>query len=301
MGEKHMKRRDFLTGTLLAGATALAQGAPRTSQQFFPCLNEATTLDAPFEKDCEAYSAAGFKHIELWFAKLRKQGLKSRQVEALLRQHGLTPVSACASEAGLWRQQGCLESRLPDFERNFEIAQALSVPRYVLFSSVSSRVTQDDYQAAPERFSRVAELAARYKVRIALEFIAGSSLFGSLPSSLKLLRAARQPNAGICLDTFHFFAGVSKFDDLDVLRPGEVEHVHFHDVPGSIPREILVDPNRVPPGQGVIPLKQITAALHRIGYQGNLSTELFGARYQKGDPINVAKLCYEALKPYCVI
>ena len=294
-----MQRRDFLTGTLVAGVTAIAQGAPLVPQRFFPCLNEATTLDAPFEKDCEAYSAAGFKHIELWFAKLREQGLKPPQVESLLRQHGLTPVSACASEAALWRQKGSLESRLPEFERNFEMAQALSVPRYVLYSYVMDHVTEDDYQAAVERFTRVARLAARYKVRIAFEFIARSSLYGSLLSSLRLLRAAGQPNAGVCLDTFHFFAGVSKFDDLEALRPGDVEHVHFHDVPGSIPREILVDPNRVPAGQGIIPLRKITAALHRIGYRGNLSTELFGARYQKGDPFSVAKLCYKALEPYC--
>jgi len=246
-----MQRRDFLSGTLVAGAAVMAQGAPQVSQRFFPCLNEVTTLDAPFEKDCEAYAAAGFKHIELWFAKLRKQGFKTPQVETLLRQHGLTPVSACASEACLWRQQGSLELRFPEFERNFEMAQALSVPRFVLFSSVKNRVTQDDYQAAVERFSKIAELAARYKVRIALEFIAHSSLFGSLLSSLKLLRDAAQPNAGICLDTFHFFAGVSKFEDLHALRPGEVEHVHFHDVPGSIPREILVDSNRIPPGRPV--------------------------------------------------
>jgi 2-keto-myo-inositol isomerase len=132
-----------------------------------------------------------------------------------------------------------------------------------------------------------------------MEFIARSSLFGSLLSSLRLLREAAQPNVGICLDTFHFFVGASKFDDLQELRPGEVEHVHFHDVSGSIPREILVDANRVPPGQGVIPLKLITAALRRIGYRGNLSTELFGARYQEGDPFHVAKLCYNALEPYC--
>jgi 2-keto-myo-inositol isomerase len=294
-----MQRRDFLTGTLVAGARAWPRGAPRTSRRFFPCLNEATTLDAPFEKDCEAYSAAGFRHIELWFAKLRKQRLKAPQAESLLRQHGLTPASACASEAGLWRQQGSLDSRLAEFERNFEMAQALNVPRYVLFSSVSGDVKQDDYRTAVEGFVRVANLAARYKVRIAFEFIARSSLYGSLLSSLQLLREAAQPNAGVCLDTFHFFAGVSKFEDLQELRPGEVEHVHFHDVPASIPREILVDPNRVPPGQGVIPLKRITAALDRIGYRGNLSTELFGARYQKGDPFRVATLCYKALAPYC--
>jgi len=52
-------------------------------------------------------------------------------------------------------------------------------------------------------------------------------------------------------------------------------------------------------GQSVIPLKLITAALSRIGYRGDLSTELFGARYQKENPADVASLCYKALEPYC--
>ena len=294
-----MQRRHFLAGTLAAGATAIARGTPGASGGFHACLNESTTFEASFEKDCEAYSAAGFRRIEIWFSKIRKEGLKPARVRTLLRQHGLTAVSACASGACLWQQHGSLEPCLPDSERNFEMAQALEVPRYVIFSAVGHPATQDDYRAAVERFVKIAELAARYKVRIAFEFIARSTLFGSLLSSLQLIREAGQPNAGVCLDTFHFFAGVSKFDDLQALRPGEVEHVHFHDAPGSIPREILADSDRVPPGQGAIPLHQITAALTRIGYTGNLSTELFGSRYQKGNPFRVAKTCYQALRPYC--
>jgi 2-keto-myo-inositol isomerase len=294
-----MQRRDFLGRSLAMGVTAMAQGAAKNSWRFSPCLNEATTLDAPFEQDCEAYSAAGFKHIELWFPKLRQQGLKPAQAAGLLRQHGLTPVSGCASEGCLWQKQGSLDAHLPEFERNFEMAQALSVPRYVVFSFVAGRVTRDDYKIAVERFVKVAELAARYHVRIAFEFIARSALFGSLLTSLQMLRGARQPNAGICLDTFHFFAGVSKFEDLRHLRPGEIEHVHFHDVPGTNPREILVDPDRIPPGEGVIPLDRIVETLRRIQYAGNLSTELFGAKYQGGNPLSVAQLCYKALQPYC--
>jgi len=184
-------------------------------------------------------------------------------------------------------------------ERNFELARAIGVPRYVVFSYVQGNVGPDDYHLAAERLQRVAELAARYKVRIALEFLARSALLGSLLTTLGVMREARQDNVGLCLDTFHVFAGISKLEDLDELRPGEVEHVHFHDVPGSIPRELLRDPDRIPPGQGVIPLERVTAALHRIGYSGNLSTELFGTKYQKGDPRSIAPLCFKALQRYC--
>lgn len=293
-----MQRRDFLAASLAAAGLSAAAG-PVARYRFSPCLNEVTTLEAPFQQDCAAYAEAGFKHIELWFDKLRQQKLTVAQVTAQLSDHGLTPVSACASEGCLWRGQGPLEAALPGLERNFEQAQALGVPRYVVFSYVEGQVKPDDYHAAAERLVREAELAARYKVRIALEFIARSPLLGSLGSTLDVLREARQENVGVCLDVCHFFAGISKFEDLDALRPGDVEHVHFHDVPGNMPREHVAEPDRLPPGEGVVPLRKITTALGRIGYSGSLSTELFGERYEKGDPGTVARLCFRALQPYC--
>ena len=110
-----------------------------------------------------------------------------------------------------------------------------------------------------------------------------------------MTRQAAHPNVGLCLDTFHFHAGVSKLEDLDDLRPGEVEHVHFHDVPRSVPRELLVDADRIPPGTGVIPLGRVVDALRRIGYTGALSVELFDPLVQKGDPAATARACYAAV------
>ena len=294
-----MDRRDFIAASFAAAGVNLTPAAPSAGYRFSPCLNEVTTLAAPFRQDCVSYSAAGFRHIELWFDKLRKQNLRPAEITAFLRDHGLTPVSACADEGCLWRGQGPLEAKLPELERSFELAQALGVPRYVVFSYVSGNVTPDDQHEAAARLARQAQLAAKYNLRIALEFICRSALIGSIGTALNVLREARQPNAGVCLDVHHFFAGISKFEDLDDVRPGEIEHVHFHDLPGSKPRELLSEPDRLPPGEGVVPLRKITSALARIRYSGNLSTELFGDQFTKGDPRRVALRCFEALRPYC--
>jgi 2-keto-myo-inositol isomerase len=294
-----MDRRNFIAASLAATGLSVARAQPADGFRSSPCLNEVTTLDAPFQQDCVAYSEAGFRYIELWFDKLRKQNLKPSKVTEMLRDHELTPVSACASEGRLWRGQGPLDAKLPELERSFELAQSLDVPRYVVFSYVSGEVKPDDLHEAAARLAHEAELAAKYKVRIALEFICRSALIGSLETALKVLREARQPNAGVCLDVQHFFAGISKFEDLDRLRPGEVEHVHFHDLPDTKPRELLSEPDRLPPGEGVVPLPVITAALERIGYAGNLSTELFGDQFTKGDPRAVARRCFQALGRYC--
>jgi len=268
-------------------------------RHFIPCINEVSTLGAPFERECAAYSAAGFKHVELWFPKLANVGLTASQVAATLRGAGLQPVVACALDGYLARSQGELAPHLPEAQKNFELAQALGIPSFIVYTFVGNQDPQDDYQLAAERLYQIAELASKHKVKVALEFCAGSRFIGSLATALSVMRTAAHADVGICLDTFHFFAGVSNTEDLLMLRPGEIVHVHFHDAPGDIPRERMADPDRVPPGEGIFPLLAVTAALRRLGYSSNLSVELFGAKYQNGEPEAVARNCYNAVLPYC--
>jgi len=75
-------------------------------------------------------------------------------------------------------------------------------------------------------------------------------------------------------DCYHFWAGLSKFEDLDLIRDAEIHHVHFQDVPG-IPRELLDNGTREIPGDGVSPLVGILRKLAEKNYRGPLSVELF--------------------------
>lgn len=287
-----MNRREFVASGA-AALTALRAADVRTS--LLPCINQVTTLGAPFEAECSAYHDAGFRHVELWFPKLRELGLPPRAIAARLAEAALTPVSACAAGNVLWRGAPGPIERRAELESQFAMAEALGVPRFVIYDYVEATPKRDDLAVAAERLVSLAEIAARYQERIALEFIARSRLLGSLSTALQVMRQAAQRNVGLCLDTFHFHAGVSKVEDLDELREGEVEHVHFHDVPRAVPRELLVDADRIPPGTGAIPLTKVVDALKRIGYAGALSVELFDPAVQKSDPSAVARSCYAAV------
>jgi sugar phosphate isomerase/epimerase len=288
-----VNRRDFVGGSAAALAALRAKDAPASA--LIPCINQVTTLGAAFDAECAAYHDAGFRHVELWFPKLKQLGLAPQAITARLNDSALAPVSACAVGNLLWRGAPGPVERRGELEDQFALAKALGVPRFVIFDYVEATPKCDDHAVAAERLVSVAELAAKHHVRIALEFIARSRLLGSLPTALQVIRKAAQPNVGLCLDTFHFYAGVSKLEDLDDLRPGEVEHVHFHDVPRSVPRELLVDADRLPPGTGVVPLAKVVEALRRIGYAGALSVELFDPAIQKSDPAATARTCYAAV------
>ncbi len=230
-------------GAGAAAVTAL-RTADASASPLLPCINQVTTLGAAFDAECSAYHDAGFRHVELWFPKLKQLGLAPPAIAARLREAALTPVSACAAGNLLWRGAPGPVERRGELEAHFALAEALGVPRFVIFDYVEATPPRDDHAVAAERLVALAEIAARHRVRIALEFIARSRLLGSLRTALQVIRRAAQGNVGLCLDTFHFYAGVSKLEDLDELRPGEVEHVHFHDVPGAVPRERGPDPAR---------------------------------------------------------
>jgi 2-keto-myo-inositol isomerase len=98
------------------------------------------------------------------------------------------------------------------------------------------------------------------------------------------------------LDFYHFWSGLNKFEDLELIQPGEIHHAHFQDVP-DMPRELLDNTTREIPGLGVTPIVRMLSALRSKGYSGPLSVELFAPKYQTADPYEVARTIREKAEP----
>ena len=120
-----------------------------------------------------------------------------------------------------------------------------------------------------------------------IEFTRTSTHLSTLTSTLQVLRAAAHPNVRPMLDFFHFWSGMSKFEDLDLLEPGELAHTHFQDLLDT-PRELIDNDSRLIPGDGIAPVGNILRKLQERGFIGALSVELFRAEYVDGDPYEVA-------------
>ena len=113
-----------------------------------------------------------------------------------------------------------------------------------------------------------------------IEFLRTSTFISTLPTILKMTRAAAHPNIAPMLDCYHFWSGLNKLEDLDMIRFGEIGHVHFQDVP-DIPREMLDLSTRIIPGDGISPLTRILGKLAEKGYAGPLSVELSFRNFSK--------------------
>lgn len=256
----------------------------------FLSIHQNTSRTAGFRGSLEGWSKAGIKNVELVDA-LLDEFLKTDSLEAakrLLGDLGLTPVSATAGLADVWVQGPNRPARLDSWKKRCEQFATLGLTKFYCPAGVTRKVTMDDYKAAPELMREVGDITKQYKLTAMIEFSRNSAFIATLTTSLKLIREANHPNVTPMLDFYHFWSGLNKFEDLDLIRPGEIMHVHFQDVP-DIPRELLDQTTRLIPGDGITPIEKILRKLAEKGYAGPLSVELFKPEFQKTDPYEMAK------------
>ena len=198
-------------------------------------------------------------------------------------------MSCACGVQGIWEPNpnhaaGARESQetLRDVQRAG--AEALRTRR----PATTAKFTQDDYKAGVDNMRQVGDVAKQFGMTAMAEFVRASTFIATLGTMLRMTREAAHPNMQILFDCYHFWSGQSKFEDLDLLRPGDIGHVHFQDVP-DMPRELLDQTTRVIPGDGVTPLVTDPAQAGGEGYAGPLSVELFLPKFQQGDPFEVAR------------
>jgi 2-keto-myo-inositol isomerase len=269
---------------ILSSAAAMA---PRPGAMFL-CIHQTTSLAAGYRRSLEGYAKAGIKYVELIPPHIRefvqKEGLPA--AKKLLSDLGLKAVSG-SGVTGLAEPGPARAKALEDLKPVAEMMTALGVDRLVCPSRTAEKFVLDDYKRAQDNLREAGEIVKPYGATVMVEFMRGSTFIGTLPTSLNLTRDTAHPNVRSMFDFYHFGAGLSKLEDLELIRPGEIHHVHFQDVP-KMPRELLDNSTRDIPGDGVSPIKRILQALKKKGYAGPLSVELFYPLLQKGDPYEVA-------------
>ena len=269
---------------LLSSSAALA--APSSKMQL--CLHQTTSAAAGYRRSLEGYAKAGIRYVEVIPPHLQEfvktDGMPA--AKRLLADLGLKAVSS-GGVRGLAEPSPARAKNLESLKSTVELVAALGVDRMVCPCGPSEKFTFDDYKRAQDNLREAGEIVKPYGVVAMVEFMRGSTFVGTLPTSLNLTRDTAHPNVRSMFDFYHFWAGLSKFEDLELIRPGEIHHVHFQDVP-KIPRELLDSTTREMPGDGVSPLVRILQGLKKKGYSGPLSVELFYPRLQQADPYEVA-------------
>ena len=237
--------------------------------------------------------ASGWEAIELRridFARAAGVGRAADAVLAEVKASGL-PVACVGVELGWMTATGDERRRLLSvFDESCRWAAALGC------NTVMSPVDKGagDVERGIASVREVGDIAARHGVRLALEFNALCEYWNTLSRVREVVSRAAHPACGLLLDTYHLGKSGAAPEALDDLDPSEIAYVQFSDVPRN--PEPGANTDRLPPGQGTVPFRDLFTRIAKKGYAGYLSYEAPNPAAWARDPRTVAREALDATR-----
>lgn len=256
-------------------------------------LNGATTMHADLVTDIEAAHAAGFDLIELWKSKLNDylEDNTSSDLKRLLDERSLEPWSINSIEHITFRTPEDYAAIKEECERLCSIAGDLDCPYIVVVpGKLPDGATKEQIIEESVRvLNELGDIAHHYGVGLAFEFLGQTDCsVQTLDLAKEIIETIDRPNIGVVIDTFHFYAGNSSYEAIDTLDPEKLFIFHINDAE-DLPKEQLTDAQRLYPGTGILPIKEIKERFDHIGYDRMVSIEVFRPEYWAQDPFDVAR------------
>jgi 2-keto-myo-inositol isomerase len=254
------------------------------------------TLDTtPLPAAIAAARTAGYDAMELrWtdFKRCTERGMANEDILGLVRAGGL-PVGVLGVEYGWLFAQGGESRRLFDvFRLSCRNAASLGCAMLMSAPGPNSGPLAD----AIANLRAGADIAAEHGLRLAIEFNSQHDVINNLSVQRELVAAAGRPNCGLLLDAYHLArsgAGGRSFADV----PGEQIFVfQYSDVPAHPVTGVKRPIDRLPPGAGTIPWRDVFGLLAEKDYAGYLSYEAPNPALWARPPEQVAREGLEATR-----
>ncbi len=245
-------------------------------------MNETTTFRWSFEEDVTNYVDAGIPAMGVWRQKLSDCG-EAKGIE-LLRESGLR-ASHLLWAGGFTGSDGrSFRESIEDAKDALETAQALGARSLVVYSGARAGHTYNHARRLiKDALVRLAPLAAELAVELAVEPMhpgcaTNWTFLTTIDDVLALLEAVGSPQVKIVFDTYHLGQEASIVNRIAEIAP-YVAIVQLGDARQPPDGE----QNRCRLGEGIIPLKEIVAALSAAGYDGYYDVELLGEEIETSD------------------
>jgi sugar phosphate isomerase/epimerase len=310
-----LSRRAVLAGA--AGGLAMSATEVRANEPkkgFSYCLNTSTVRDKdgksrPITELIDIAAKAGYDAIEPWTSEIDaylKAGGTLKELRKRIEQVGLKVPDVIGFSEWIVEDEGRRKKGLDQARRDMDWAaeigcKHIAAPPVGATGGMSKRddpkFTQPivDLVAAADRYRTLLEVGAKMGVTPIVEVWGFSKTLRRLGEALLVAVESGSPKGCVLPDVYHLYKGGSDFAGLPLLSASAIGIFHVNDYP-KIDRDKITDADRVYPGDGVAPLKDVFATLKKMGYTGFVSLELFNRDYCKQDPHEVAKTGLTKLK-----
>jgi sugar phosphate isomerase/epimerase len=148
-----------------------------------------------------------------------------------------------------------------------------------------------------DAFAALCERGRQVGVGVLLEFLPWS-VVRDLPTAARVVRSAGAADAGITLDLWHFHRGGGRLADLtaeDLALVHCIQVSDAHEIPtADVMIEAMTD--RILPGEGAIPLRQLLPRILEHAATKDLSVEVFSTALAMQGPAEVARAAAAATR-----
>ena len=303
-----VNRRDLLK---LTGAASLASllpssfihaaipAAPKGPFRF--CLNTSTIRGQKpgLLQYIAIASQAGYDGVELWITDIREHLAKGNTLQSLadfIKAKRVTVFDTISFTTWMVDDEAERKAGIAQLEDEMKIVSALGCHRIAAPPAGIKAGTPINVEHAGERYHEILQLGRKYNVMPLLEFWGASGTLYNFSQALSIAAAANDTEARILPDVYHMFRGGSGFNCLQLVNGKVIDIIHMNDYPGNKPVQDQTDSDRVYPGDGVAPFKQILHSLKDMGGTKVLSLELFNEAYWKQDALQVATTGLQKMK-----
>jgi len=254
-------------------------------------LNGATLMTTSTQRVLEIARETGYGGIEARAERLLKDAAEVRATAGMVRPKEVLTLNGVALTV---QADGRMDRRLieDDLKPRLQICQDLGAPYLLAIPPRAPGLeTRRAIPATRDALELARDRADRLGIRIAFEFLGFADCPINTPE-IATETVDRIDGVNLVLDSCHWHASGSR--PLNSFPVKRLVLVHLNDAPDKPPR-LIEDEDRLLPGEGVIQLKTLIAALRARGYTGTWSLETFNPAYWKEDPEDISRRGYAAI------
>jgi sugar phosphate isomerase/epimerase len=247
-------------------------------------VSEFTTWHQTFEEDVALYLKLGVDAIEVCERKLSKDKEKARDQLAYLKE---TKLSVCSIQPrvhalfpnSMSPEPTDAEARVEAFMRSIDLFAEFfpNTPMVAISGNAPNYNYRHAHETARNLYPKLSAHAATKNIQIAFEPLSvvlmnNDSFISTLDEGVTLARDIAHPNFGLLIDVWHVWREPMIKERLAKLD--NIFAVHLCDWPKGEPRAVA---DRAIPGEGMIDLPSLFAAIEKAGFRGTYALELFSA------------------------
>ncbi len=292
-----LKTLGITAGAALLKLPAVAAGdTPSSNSAFKYSLNMSTIRGQKlgFIKELEVASKAGFRSVEIWidtFQTYLQQGGSVTTAKKIINDLGLEIENAIGFAKWIVDDEATRKAGLQQLQQEMEQLAKIGCKRIAAppMGANSANTPLIDLNVVTERYLTILDMGEKTGVMPILEMWGGSPNLKKISQVLYVVTESGHKNARVLLDSFHIFKGGSSFDSTAFVGKPAIDIVHVNDYPAGISPEKISEPDRIYPGDGIAPLRQMLQYIKDPGKPVIISLEVFNNTYYQQDALLVAK------------